>query len=392
MSRPQDIFGASPKTVLNKPFLHVQEQLPTGTDGGTSIAGQNDRVLNTVVTNGIAGASLSANEVTLPAGKYYILGSSPTKLNLNTMIRSFIFDSSDNQLLDGNALRTDVTVQLSPIVSGEITLTTATNIKLVLFTGAQATSGLGLASALGDYEVYADLQIWQLDASVKTPVASSSQSYNGGTYLTGGMNGLELVKTAANTLTVRAGDCMDSTNTVALGSASDVTGVAVPTTINTVQNVFITDDATKIQVDTDVDGANIITSTPGIKLRWIGFVSTNASGDIRQFTMNGSVISILPTVGESILTTGTTPVTIDPSAFAPIARSESIMYFLHSTTATNGTLVFQEVGSVAQELASATATTLYGVLTPYCDVTTSWETSRNVGGVVVYIRSVKLKR
>lgn len=37
-NRPQDFFGSSPKTVLNKPFMHVQDQKPSVTDDGSSHA------------------------------------------------------------------------------------------------------------------------------------------------------------------------------------------------------------------------------------------------------------------------------------------------------------------------------------------------------------------
>ena len=49
----------------------VNEQ-SKGTAGGTSSNGYNDRVLNTEKKNTITGASLSSNEITLPAGDYYV--------------------------------------------------------------------------------------------------------------------------------------------------------------------------------------------------------------------------------------------------------------------------------------------------------------------------------
>ena len=61
-----------PQQYLKKPLLHVQDQKPTGTGGGTSVSGDNERPLNTVLTNEIAGASLDSNKITLPAGEYFI--------------------------------------------------------------------------------------------------------------------------------------------------------------------------------------------------------------------------------------------------------------------------------------------------------------------------------
>ena len=59
-------------------FLHIQDQKPQGTHGGTFTAGDwRTRDLNTVLTNTISGASLAANQITLPAGRYYVEASAP---------------------------------------------------------------------------------------------------------------------------------------------------------------------------------------------------------------------------------------------------------------------------------------------------------------------------
>lgn len=55
------------------PYFHAQEQLASGTNNINSSAGAVITIpLNTEVANTIAGASLSGDEVTLPAGTYYI--------------------------------------------------------------------------------------------------------------------------------------------------------------------------------------------------------------------------------------------------------------------------------------------------------------------------------
>jgi len=54
-------------------LLHVQDEKGTLVHGGSASAGtDNIRVLNTVVTNEISGASLSSNQITLPAGTYFV--------------------------------------------------------------------------------------------------------------------------------------------------------------------------------------------------------------------------------------------------------------------------------------------------------------------------------
>lgn len=58
--------------------MHVQERQAVGTNGGNSTAGVwQTRTLNTVVLNTIAGASLASNQITLPAGTYDLLATSP---------------------------------------------------------------------------------------------------------------------------------------------------------------------------------------------------------------------------------------------------------------------------------------------------------------------------
>jgi hypothetical protein len=59
-------------------YMHVRDEKgPNTYPAGSSLAGVNIRVLNTVVSNTISGASLSSNRVTLPAGSYLITGRAP---------------------------------------------------------------------------------------------------------------------------------------------------------------------------------------------------------------------------------------------------------------------------------------------------------------------------
>ena len=70
LSWAPDYFGGQ--------LLHMQDQKPNNTNGGTNAIGSFvARTLNTVLTNEISGASLSSNQITLPAGTYYIEASMP---------------------------------------------------------------------------------------------------------------------------------------------------------------------------------------------------------------------------------------------------------------------------------------------------------------------------
>ncbi|KKL89625.1 hypothetical protein LCGC14_1912820 [marine sediment metagenome] len=59
-------------------LLHVRDEKADNTDGGTFTTGAwQTRDLNTVKTNEIAGASLASDQITLPAGTYFIRARAP---------------------------------------------------------------------------------------------------------------------------------------------------------------------------------------------------------------------------------------------------------------------------------------------------------------------------
>lgn len=63
-------------------ILIVADEKPAGTSGGTFTSGAwRTRDLNTVRYNTITGASLASNQITLPAGTYYISASAPAYTN-----------------------------------------------------------------------------------------------------------------------------------------------------------------------------------------------------------------------------------------------------------------------------------------------------------------------
>lgn len=63
------------------PYIHAQDEKPSGTPGGYSGSPMMDgwyrRTLNTVKSNSISGASLSSDKITLPAGTYYAYAEGP---------------------------------------------------------------------------------------------------------------------------------------------------------------------------------------------------------------------------------------------------------------------------------------------------------------------------
>jgi hypothetical protein len=69
-------WGAYPGD--NPLMMIVADEKPQGTNGGTFTNGAwRTRDLNVIRENNIPGAGLSENQITLPAGKYHVIGSAP---------------------------------------------------------------------------------------------------------------------------------------------------------------------------------------------------------------------------------------------------------------------------------------------------------------------------
>ncbi len=313
MSKQNDFFGASPNTVLNKPFMHVQEQRPQGSNSlQTSIVGTQTRLLNTVLTNGIPGASLGGSSISLPAGTYYFdcrctIGgnTSQSKARLYSITDSaYILEGT----CDGSFIPS--------VVIGQLTFSTAKVLELRNYTAASAVT-MGTAQSQGT-EVYADLKIWQLDAVVTTPVIGNTNIYPipGNAIVEGNMFGLEYARTGNNQVTIQPGICMDSRNTTICSLASQQ-NLTLPTVINGIYNLFICNDGV-VRYDTDVNGSSL----SAYKIRWIGFVRNNASGVLCGFTFNSGVFAFTKP-SEAVFVSSfssTSYVNIDLSPLVPVSR------------------------------------------------------------------------
>lgn len=149
--------------VVHSGYMQIQDQRASGTAGGAAIAGVNNRTLNTVVRNTIAGASVAASVITLPAGTYRInaqcmavadtAACHVTSQLYNSLVGVVALAGLRSYLANGAATTTDV--------SGSLTLTGTTTLLLrSQFSAAQA-AGLGLAASFGYAEVYANIEIWK---------------------------------------------------------------------------------------------------------------------------------------------------------------------------------------------------------------------------------------
>jgi len=142
--------------------LHVRDEKPTGTDGGTFTSGADrTRDLNTVVTNTITGASLLGNQVTLPSGTYDIEAYATAYQVAASKAR--LTTSAGTVLLVGSSAYGGVNTaaNVASFVRGRLVLGSTTVIELRHQCGTtSATNGFGRAASIaGAVEVYSDLQI-----------------------------------------------------------------------------------------------------------------------------------------------------------------------------------------------------------------------------------------
>jgi|TARA_X000001036_G_scaffold420902_1_gene442211 hypothetical protein len=151
--------------VFESQLLHVRDEKASGAvGGGSTSAGDNTCVLNTIKTNEITGASLSSNQITLPAGTYYI---DATVLGFFVnRFRGFlrnITDSSDIILGQaGYGVATSPSSQGVSKVCGRFTIASQKVFEMKLFCQtARGSNGFGVDTNDGRTNVYTDVQIWR---------------------------------------------------------------------------------------------------------------------------------------------------------------------------------------------------------------------------------------
>lgn len=162
-----DSKAITPATRLaaGRQLLHVRDEKTSGTNGGTFTSGSyQTRTLNTTLTNEITGASLSSNQITLPAGTYLVEASAPA-LNVDdhkVRLRN-VTDGTD--LIIGTSERSGAadSVATRSGVRGRFTLAAQKTLELQhRCVTTKSTNGFGEPAAFGDNEVYAEAMIWRV--------------------------------------------------------------------------------------------------------------------------------------------------------------------------------------------------------------------------------------
>ena len=143
-------------------FMVARDEKTVGTGGGTSTAGTNTRTLNTVQYNGISGASLSSNQITLPAGTYSLLALCPSYRSYKN--KGYLYNVTDStNALAGQSSQNDGVAYSQTIaqVQGVITITGTKVFELRQYIEVSQGDGLGVASnnSAAGVEVYATISI-----------------------------------------------------------------------------------------------------------------------------------------------------------------------------------------------------------------------------------------
>lgn len=138
-------------------MLYVEEQQAANTAGGTFTLGAwRTRVLNTEVLNTLPGASLASNQVTLPAGTYWIEAAGPAAYVNGHRTKIYDITNSADLLIGRSHMcvasggNSDTVLNDYARVEGKIVLTAATVIELQHYCNtSRATNGLGYATNIG---------------------------------------------------------------------------------------------------------------------------------------------------------------------------------------------------------------------------------------------------
>ena len=166
-----------------KPFqgqlLHLRASYSNTTNGESlTQSAWNTRVINTAVTNEIASASLTSNQISLPAGTYFIdchatheITDGNGALNMGGLLRLRNITAGTTTLVGmrssagAGTTTTDLQQhQVIPFLRGRFTLggTTTLEIQDYPISTSASTHRAGAATSSGESEVYLDACIWKI--------------------------------------------------------------------------------------------------------------------------------------------------------------------------------------------------------------------------------------
>lgn len=125
--------------------------------GGAAVSGWNNRTLNTVNKNTIAGASLSSSTVTLPSGTYSVRGFTTVYRCDAAVARLRVAGAGGAELLKGPPGYTTSSIYgtgINLLIDGEFTITDTTAILLQAYLLTVASAGTNALGAGGGTSPY----------------------------------------------------------------------------------------------------------------------------------------------------------------------------------------------------------------------------------------------
>ena len=163
-----DNAGTAGALTINN-FLHIQDQKTSGINGGSgTVATYNTRDLNTVITNTITGASLSSNQIILPAGTYFTEVSAPAYRVSGHRIKLYNITDVADELLGLSAyapyISADVASQTDAKIYGQFTVLASKTFEIQHYiqSATIGTTAFGSPVSSGDVEIYTDVKIWKV--------------------------------------------------------------------------------------------------------------------------------------------------------------------------------------------------------------------------------------
>jgi len=145
-------------------YILLVDSKASASAGGGFTAGTQTRTLNTELFDTDDICSLSANQFTLPTGKYRVDASAPAHaVNLHQLAVGLVSGSGSATARGENAYA-PTGVQTSARYRGILIVTSATAVFSLQHTGqtTKNTDGFGLATSFGG-EIYATIEIWRIN-------------------------------------------------------------------------------------------------------------------------------------------------------------------------------------------------------------------------------------
>jgi hypothetical protein len=162
----QEVDATRIKGIETGKLLHVRNELSNGTSEGTATTSYGTRNINTTVLNEIANASLSSNQITLPAGTYYIDASVPGANSAGHRARLQNTTDATTAII-GTAGKTNSGTQTNShsFLKGKFTVVGTKVFEVQHISQNAGANGLGYAGVAGtEVEIFTDVKIWKVDA------------------------------------------------------------------------------------------------------------------------------------------------------------------------------------------------------------------------------------